>query len=249
MSSLFISDLHLSANSAVQLTQYQQLLATHAGKLDSLYILGDFFDFWIGDDAATDLHRMAVEPIRQLASLGTKIFFAHGNRDFSIGEAFLDYMQATLMSTPTVHTLYGQKILLLHGDELCTDDVEYQKLRTQIRNPQFIEMMMSKSIEERLIYARDLRAKSKMESASKAEDIMDVNQHTVTQHFEQYDTQIMIHGHTHRPAIHKLHNNAGEELQRIVLGDWQDQPSYLLMDENGFELVDTRIRQKAFFPA
>ena len=219
MTTLFISDLHLEESRPDITEAFLGFLDGKASGVDQLYILGDFFEAWIGDDERTPLQEQIATALRKLRDSGTRIFLMHGNRDFLIGQDFCDRAGATLLDDPTVINLYGTPTLLMHGDSLCTADVEYQKFRANMRNPQMQKMMLARPLEDRQQMARQLRQMSMAKNQGKAEDIMDVTPEEVVRELEHHGVQLMIHGHTHRPAIHDLEAN-GEPARRIVLGDW-----------------------------
>ncbi|OJT00738.1 UDP-2,3-diacylglucosamine diphosphatase [Marinobacter nauticus] len=219
MTTLFISDLHLEESRPDITDAFLTFLREKAAGVEQLYILGDFFEAWIGDDERTPLQEQIAAALKQLSDSGTAIFLMHGNRDFLIGEDFCHRAGATLLDDPTVIDLYGTPTLLLHGDSLCTADVEYQKFRANMRNPQMQKMMLARPLEDRQQMAKQLRALSMAKNQGKAEDIMDVTPEEVVKELEAHGVQLMIHGHTHRPAVHELEAN-GKPARRIVLGDW-----------------------------
>ncbi len=219
MTTLFISDLHLEESRPDITGAFLGFLKTHAMGVERLYILGDFFEAWIGDDERTPLQEQVAAALREVRDSGTEIFLMHGNRDFLIGNDYCERAGATLLDDPTVIELYGTPVLLMHGDSLCTADVEYQKFRANMRNPQMQKMMLARPLEDRQQMARQLRQMSMAKNQGKAEDIMDVTPEEVVRELEHHGVQLMIHGHTHRPAIHDLEAN-GEPARRIVLGDW-----------------------------
>ena len=219
MTTLFISDLHLEESRPDITGAFLGFLKTHAMGVEQLYILGDFFEAWIGDDERTPLQEQVAAALREVRDSGTEIFLMHGNRDFLIGNDYCERAGATLLDDPTVIDLYGTPALLMHGDSLCTADVEYQKFRANMRNPQMQKMMLARPLADRQQMARQLRQMSMAKNQGKAEDIMDVTPEEVVKELEHHGVQLMIHGHTHRPAIHDLEAN-GEPARRIVLGDW-----------------------------
>jgi UDP-2,3-diacylglucosamine hydrolase len=219
VTTLFISDLHLEESRPDITDAFLAFLREKAMGVEQLYILGDFFEAWIGDDERTPLQEQIAGALKELNDRGTRIFLMHGNRDFLIGEDFCDRAGATLLDDPTVIDLYGTPALLLHGDSLCTADVEYQKFRANMRNPQMQKMMLARPLEDRQQMAKQLRALSMAKNQGKAEDIMVVTPEEVVKELEAHGVQLMIHGHTHRPAVHQLEAN-GKPARRIVLGDW-----------------------------
>ncbi|MCD1648243.1 UDP-2,3-diacylglucosamine diphosphatase [Marinobacter adhaerens] len=219
MTTLFISDLHLEESRPDITEAFLTFLDEKARGVDQLYILGDFFEAWIGDDERTPLQEQVAAALRKLRDSGTDIFLMHGNRDFLIGQDFCDRAGATLLDDPTVIDLHGTPTLLMHGDSLCTADVEYQKFRANMRNPQWQQMILQRPLEDRQQMARQLREISMAKNQGKEEFIMDVTPEEVVKDMEKYGVQRLIHGHTHRPAMHELTAN-GSPAKRIVLGDW-----------------------------
>lgn len=235
MQTLFISDLHLSGQRPDITRSFIQFLQTTAREADALYILGDLFEVWLGDDMILPDYHEAIAEMKSLTEAGVPLFIMHGNRDFLMGETLAQLSGATLLEEPTIINLYGTPTVLLHGDTLCTDDIAYQKFRTMVRNPEWQSAILSKSPEERLALAKQYREISQAETGQKAESIMDVNQETVEALVKQQGVLNIIHGHTHRPAIHQFEVD-GQNAQRIVLGDWYEQGSVLSYTSNGFQL-------------
>lgn len=233
MTTLFISDLHLEESRPDITEAFLGFLNGTASGVDQLYILGDFFEAWIGDDERTPLQEQIAAALRKLRDSGTDIFLMHGNRDFLIGEDFCKRAGATLLDDPTVIDLHGTPTLLMHGDSLCTADVEYQKFRANMRNPQWQQMIRQRPLEDRQQMARQLREISMAKNQGKEEFIMDVTPEEVVKDMEAHGVQRMIHGHTHRPAVHELIAN-GLPAKRIVLGDW-DKNVWWLEAEPGKE--------------
>ncbi|MBY6070537.1 UDP-2,3-diacylglucosamine diphosphatase [Marinobacter salsuginis] len=233
MTTLFISDLHLEESRPDITEAFLGFLDGTASGVDQLYILGDFFEAWIGDDERTPLQEEIAAALRKLRDSGTDIFLMHGNRDFLIGEDFCKRAGATLLDDPTVIDLHGTPTLLMHGDSLCTADVEYQKFRANMRNPQWQQMILQRPLEDRQQMARQLREISMAKNQGKEEFIMDVTPEEVVKDMEAHGVQRMIHGHTHRPAVHELIAN-GLPAKRIVLGDW-DKNVWWLEAEPGKE--------------
>ncbi|PTB91669.1 UDP-2,3-diacylglucosamine diphosphatase [Marinobacter sp. B9-2] len=219
MTTLFISDLHLEESRPDITEAFLTFLDEKARSVDQLYILGDFFEAWIGDDERTPLQEQVAAALSKLRDSGTDIFLMHGNRDFLIGQDFCDRAGATLLDDPTVIDLHGTPTLLMHGDSLCTADVEYQKFRANMRNPQWQQMILQRPLEDRQQMARQLREISMAKNQGKEEFIMDVTPEEVVKDMEKHGVQRLIHGHTHRPAVHELMAN-GSPAKRIVLGDW-----------------------------
>jgi UDP-2,3-diacylglucosamine hydrolase len=232
MATLFISDLHLEAERPEIGEQFLAFLAGPAREADALYILGDLFEAWVGDDDPSPYYAGMKAAIRELAEAGVPVYFMHGNRDFMIGERFAGETGVTLLPDPCPVDIHGQKVLLSHGDYLCTDDLEYQKVRAMTRNPEWQAMMMGKSLEERLAFARQAREQSAARSESLTEEIADVNEDAVEAAIREHDVDILLHGHTHRPAVHPFHVDE-RPVHRIVLGDWYEQGSMVEWDEDG----------------
>lgn len=219
MTTLFISDLHLEEARPDITRALLHFLKDKATAAERLYVLGDFFEAWIGDDEHTPLQDEIAAALRGLSDRGTELFLMHGNRDFLIGEDFCKRIGGQLLEDPTVVDLYGTPTLLMHGDSLCTADVEYQKFRTTMRNRQWQEMFLKRPLEDRQTTARQLREISMAKNKGKEMAIMDVTPDEVVKAMEEYGVQRLIHGHTHRPATHDLEAN-GQPAQRMVLGDW-----------------------------
>lgn len=226
MTTLFISDLHLSPRRPRIAESFHSLLRGEARGADAVYILGDLFEYWIGDDAAERLGYAAVlGEIRALSDSGVPVYFMHGNRDFLVGDRFAGDTGCGILPDPTVVDLYGEKVLLTHGDYLCTDDVEHQSFRRTVDDPAWRRAFLNQPIEERMQMAQDAREQSREHKDSVAMEIMDVNGEAVRRAFTEHRVRLMIHGHTHRPAIHDTGEPAGT--RRIVLGDWYEQSSIL----------------------
>jgi UDP-2,3-diacylglucosamine hydrolase len=237
MTTLFISDLHLEADRADIGEQFFAFLEDEASQADALYILGDFFEAWVGDDDPDPYYASVKKALRALVDQGVPVYFMHGNRDFMIGERFAAETGVTILPDPSPAEFYGKSVLLSHGDALCTDDTEYQQVRTMTRNPEWQAMMLEKPLEERLAIAAHAREQSNARNAGLPEEIMDVNEDAVASLIEQHGVDILLHGHTHRPAIHEV--AAGDRYAlRIVLGDWYEQGSVLRWDEDGIDLSE-----------
>ena len=232
MTTLFISDLHLEANRPEIADQFLRFLETEALHAERLYILGDLFESWVGDDDPIEQYAWIKLALRKLTRRDVPVFFMHGNRDFMIGEVFAEETGVTVIEDPSIIEIYGNSVLLSHGDAYCTDDVEYQGMREMSRNPEWQAMMLGKSLEERLLFAAQARATSKASSSSIKEDITDVNTDAIDEALRAAGVYIMVHGHTHRPAVHDFVVD-GQPARRIVLGDWYDQGSVIRWDENG----------------
>ena len=232
MATLFISDLHLEPGRPEIGQQFLAFLSGAARDAEALYILGDLFEAWVGDDDPNPYYAGMKTALRELVDSGVPVFFMHGNRDFMIGARFAAETGVTLLDDPHPVELHGEKVLLSHGDAMCTDDVEYQQFRAMTRDPGWQAMMMRKSVEERIAYALQARAQSAMQGAMKSDDIMDVNQDAVEATIREHGCDILLHGHTHRPAVHPFHVD-DRPVHRIVLGDWYDQGSMVEWDTDG----------------
>ena len=216
MERLFISDLHLS-EAAPELTRsFERFLDLHTQTIDELYILGDFFEVWIGDDDASPLVERVRQSLKKLTERGIRLYFMPGNRDFLLGTAYLNTIPATLLQDPYPIKIAGESALLMHGDSLCIDDDEYQAFRNQVRDPAWQATLLSKPLEVRRALAQQLRGMSQEANQAKAADIMDVNEQEVDRIMREHGVSVLIHGHTHRPARHPL----SDLRERIVLGDW-----------------------------
>ncbi|OOZ35828.1 UDP-2,3-diacylglucosamine diphosphatase [Solemya velesiana gill symbiont] len=224
---LLISDLHLSGERPDTVNLFLRFLEEQAIGSTGLYILGDLFDAWIGDDDRTPPIPKILDALKWVTGSGTETYLMHGNRDFLISQAFTEATGCALLNDPTVVTLAGAPTLLMHGDLLCTDDLEYQQARKFLRSPAFIDDMMSKSLEERAAVAAEYRKRSKEVVSRNAAEIMDVNQQTVAEYMREHGVTTLIHGHTHRPGIHDFQLD-GKPARRYVLDQWHhDQGSYL----------------------
>lgn len=235
---LFISDLHLDASRPEIAQQFIDFLHGRAHGAKALYILGDLFEVWIGDDDPDPIKALVMDALQALTQRGTACYVMHGNRDFLLGKRFCARTGARLIRDGTTIDLYGKRVLLLHGDTLCTDDHAYQRLRRILRNPVSRALFRLMTLSQRQRLAQRLRAGSQAHLSNlsaQTPDIMDVNPAAVRRAFESHQVRYMIHGHTHRPAIHELDID-GQTATRIVLGDWYTQSSVLCWDERGFDL-------------
>jgi len=232
MTTLFVSDLHCEAGREDIGAQFRQFLRGEARGADALYILGDLFESWIGDDDPNPHYAAIKSELRALSDSKVPVYFMHGNRDFMIGSAFAAETGVRLLPDPLIVDLYGERVLLSHGDAWCTDDHEYQALRTMTRNPQWQAAIFAKPLAERQAIAAQARAASKAQSAMKNEAIMDVNSAAIAEAFRSSGVATILHGHTHRPAIHELQLD-GRTVRRIVLGDWYEQGSVLRWSPDG----------------
>lgn len=226
MATLFISDLHLDAARPQIVDLYTELLAGAARGADALYILGDLFESWIGDDDDAPLPARIAQATRALRDAGVPVYFMHGNRDFLLGQDYAARAGMTLLVDPTVIELGSERVLLMHGDTLCTDDIDYLKFRMLVRDPRWQQQFLSKPLAERRAFAAQARGESRKHTAMSAAEIMDVNQDAVAAAMRAHGVKRMIHGHTHRPATHHFDLD-GQTAERIVLGDWYEQDSVL----------------------
>ena len=235
MTTIFISDLHLDKDRPKVIRYFIDFLNNLESDIESLYILGDFVEYWVGDDDPGDGLEEVFSSIKKKSN-SIPIYFMHGNRDFMISEKFCNHHGMKFLKDPTKIKLHGKKILLMHGDTLCIDDIEYQKFRTMVRSPLWQNEMLKKSLEERINLAKMLRAKSLSETGTKDEVIMDVNNDEVISQLKKHNVDMIIHGHTHRPNIHKIISE-NKECKRIVLGDWYDK-SFILRISDDEIIID-----------
>lgn len=239
MATLFISDLHIDAARPAISEQFTEFLRTEAAGAAALYILGDLFESWIGDDAPDAAQLKAIGALKTLTSGGVPCFVMHGNRDFLLSQQFCEMSGAQLLPDPLIITLYGEPVLVMHGDALCTDDRAYQRLRATVRDADWQRQFLALSIDSRRALAGAARAGSQVHTAAMKQAITDVNADTVARVLRAAGTSTLLHGHTHRPAIHPLEVD-GRPRTRIVLGDWYDQGSVLRWDVDGPELKSLR---------
>ena len=235
MTTLFISDLHLEADRPDIGKQFLQFLQTEANEADDLYILGDLFEAWVGDDDPNTHYFTIKRALRKLTDRGIPVYFMHGNRDFMIGKGFANETGVKILEDPYKVTMYGQKTLLSHGDILCTDDVQYQRVRKMVRDPAWQASMKAKPLKERLRIAQEARRQSLEQTINMSLDIMDVNQDEVKRVVRQHNVDVLLHGHTHRPDIHTV-DLGNRRAKRIVLGDWYTQGSVVRWDSRGPKL-------------
>ncbi|WP_387464571.1 UDP-2,3-diacylglucosamine diphosphatase [Photorhabdus sp. RM323S] len=236
MCTLFIADLHLSEHEPAITAGFLRFLREDASQADSLYILGDLFDYWIGDDDDNPLHSEIAVALKTLKQQGVTCYFIHGNRDFLIGSRFAKESGIILLPQEKVLELYGKRVLILHGDTLCTDDKGYQQYRKRVHTPWIQRLFLLLPLFIRQKIAEKMRANSQSINSRKSEAIMDVNQQAVIDVVEQYQADWMIHGHTHRPAVHKtlLHNKI---VYRGVLGAWHHQGSMFKVTDKSIDLI------------
>jgi len=237
VTTLFVSDLHLEAGRPEIGDQFLAFLAGEASRADALYILGDLFEVWVGDDDPNTHYAVIKQALRELVDNGVTTYFMHGNRDFMIGDVFARETGVRILSDPYPVDFYGDKVLLSHGDALCIDDVQYQNARRITRDPEWQAMMLAKPLAERLTIAKHLRAESIAHGAMIDQSITDVNQDEVLRVVRDHGVDVLLHGHTHRPAVHAI--DLGDRVaKRIVLGDWYEQGSVVRWDESGPELCE-----------
>jgi UDP-2,3-diacylglucosamine hydrolase len=237
MATLFVSDLHLDPERPEITGLFGRFLDGEARGAEALYILGDLFEAWVGDDDPSPAGAFVADRLHALAASGVPVHFIRGNRDFLLGEEYAERAGMTILPDPAVVMLHGEPTLVLHGDLLCTDDSAYQQFRAQTRDPRWQEPFLSQPLAARLAFAEQARAASKarygeLVASGHSETITDVAPETVREWFKRYGVRRMIHGHTHRPAIH----DEGDGNTRIVLGDWYEQGSVLRVDANGARL-------------
>ena len=235
MTVLFISDLHLDAGRPETLARFDQFIERRALAAREIYILGDLFEAWIGDDDDDRRLRPVVDGLRRLTKAGVPAAVMHGNRDFLIGQDFCEATGCRLLAEYERVDMHGATVLLTHGDLLCTDDTRYMTLRATLREPTWQREFLAKSLSERRAIAADLRKLSATEIAAKPEDIMDVNQRAVEETMRRFGVRFLLHGHTHRPAVHHFPLD-GQAATRIVLGAWYEQGSVVTWDASGFRL-------------
>ena len=233
--SLFISDLHLCSERPHTVDMFEHFMHTQARDAEALYILGDLFEAWVGDDDPSPVHQRVDAAIRQLVDAGIPVYFMHGNRDFLITRLFAQRTGCTLLADPTRIDLCGTPTLLLHGDSLCTNDHAHQQFRAATYTDTARAGMLARPLDERLSLARQARRKSEAGKQNKAAAIMDVTRHAVDDAMREYGVTRMIHGHTHRPAMHPFELD-GEPVERIVLPEWDETGGVLICTAEGCRL-------------
>lgn len=236
MATLFIADLHLQTEEPAITAGFLRFLRGEAKSADALYILGDLFEAWIGDDDPNPLHREMAAAIHALVDSGVPCYFIHGNRDFLIGKRYARESGMTLLPEEQVLDLYGRKVLIMHGDTLCTDDIGYLAFRAKVHTPWIQKVFLALPLFIRNRIAARMRAGSKAANSSKSMTIMDVNPQAVVRVMEKHDVQWLIHGHTHRPDVHSLIAN-GQPAHRVVLGAWHTEGSMVKVTPEGVELI------------
>ncbi|HEC12791.1 MAG TPA: UDP-2,3-diacylglucosamine diphosphatase [Acidiferrobacteraceae bacterium] len=238
MPTLFISDLHLSASRPQIIDLFLRFLQGPARDADQLYILGDLFDYWVGDEMLqSDDHANLGAALRRLTDSGVSLYIAHGNRDFLLGQNFTQTTGSTLLEETTVIDLYGTPALIMHGDSLCIGDVEHQAWRRQVLSSQWQQEFLAQSLDKRIDIAKSLRQQSEENKQHKAIEIMDASQQAIEDTMRQHKVKLLIHGHTHRPGRHRFELD-GEPVRRIVLGDWYQQGSVLVCTNDDWELIE-----------
>ncbi|MCW5580336.1 MAG: UDP-2,3-diacylglucosamine diphosphatase [Luteimonas sp.] len=241
MTTLFVSDLHLDPARPDITRLFGDFLEGEARGASALYILGDLFEAWVGDDDPSHTGAFVATRLRSLASAGVPVFFQRGNRDFLLGTGYARHAGFSILPDPAVVVLDGKPVLLMHGDLLCTDDDAYQQFRAQVRDPAWQARFLAQPLQARLAFAQQARETSRarqgeLRQAGTMEAITDVSPATVEDLFVRYGVDTLIHGHTHRPAIHDL-QAGGLPRKRIVLGDWYTQGSVLRATDGGFDLT------------
>lgn len=239
--SLFISDLHLCDSRPEMSRLFFEFLQTTALHAQALYILGDLFEYWLGDDTLdAPLNQQVCLALRHLADSGVAVYFMHGNRDFLIAAQFADACHATLLADPSLIDMYGTPTLLMHGDTLCTDDVSYLAFRAQVRDPHWQSQFLAQPLAARIALAQQARSQSESAKQGKSTEIMDVNADAVQEILRQYAYPRLIHGHTHRQALHNLSVD-GHPSQRWVLPDWYEHGGYLRCDTQQCQFVSLSV--------
>lgn len=236
MATLFIADLHLQTEEPAITAGFLRFLRGQAREADALYILGDLFEAWIGDDDPNPLHQQIAAALSALTDSGVPCFFVHGNRDFLIGQRFARACGMTLLTEENVLDLYGRRVIIMHGDTLCTDDAGYLAFRAKVHTPWIQRLFLALPLFIRRRIAAKMRANSTAANSSKSMEIMDVNPQAVTAILEKHHVQWLIHGHTHRPAIHQIEAN-GMPAFRVVLGAWHSEGSMVKVTKDDVELI------------
>ncbi len=236
MAALVVSDLHIDAARPAIAAQFKSFLDAEARAARALYVLGDLFEVWIGDDDPDPHKRAVIADLRAVADAGVALYFLHGNRDFLLGARFCEETGGALLTDPTVVELYGRRALITHGDALCTDDAPYQRLRALVRDPRWQAQFLALSIGQRQALAREARAGSVAHTGAQSAMLMDVNADAVATVFRAAQVDTIVHGHTHRPGVY-AHTVDGRACTRIVTGDWYAQGRVLRWDESGLRLA------------
>ncbi|ENM1018147.1 UDP-2,3-diacylglucosamine diphosphatase [Klebsiella variicola] len=236
MATLFIADLHLQTEEPAITAGFLRFLQGEARQADALYILGDLFEAWIGDDDPNPLHQQIASAIKAVVDAGVPCYFIHGNRDFLVGQRFARQSGMLLLAEEERLDLYGREVLIMHGDTLCTDDPGYLAFRAKVHTPWIQRLFLALPLLIRRRIAARMRADSKTANSSKSMDIMDVNPQAVVDVMERHHVQWLIHGHTHRPAVHELQAN-GQPAWRVVLGAWHSEGSMVKVTPDDVELI------------
>lgn len=239
MTTLFVSDLHLSDERPEKLRLFEQFMAGPAHAAGTLYILGDLIEVWAGDDDRTPPHPWLIEQLRSFTNDGGQLYVMRGNRDFLMGQRFCNETGAVMLEDPSVIELRGRSVLTMHGDLLCTQDVGYQRYRRLVHAPWFQKLFLAIPGFLRVRIAHGFRSLARRLSTGKSSIMTDVDQQTVEAIMRQYNVSLLIHGHTHRPAIHDFTSH-GRDYRRIVIGDWYEQDSVLVSDNDGERLLRVR---------
>ncbi len=242
MARLFVSDLHLDAASPQAIEQFLGFLAGHAARAEALYILGDLFEAWIGDDDPEPVRARVCDALGALTRGGVPCFVLHGNRDFLLGEGFSRRTGCVLLPDPVVAEIDGERVLLTHGDALCTGDPSYQELRSTVRDVRWQQRFLSLPLTVRQRLAERARAGSRAHTARVVPHIMDVDSGAVAAAYRATGARRIIHGHTHRPGIHETTLD-GAPAYRIVLGAWYEQGSFLAAESGRYELRELQLRE------
>ena len=235
MSIGFISDLHLSHDNVTLTRGFLSFLDNNKDSLDQLYILGDLFEIWIGDDDQSDFIQIVKNALKQFTELGIETFFLHGNRDFLIGDDFIEDTGLKFIPDPFIFEIFGKRCAVSHGDDFCTLDIEYHNFKKNVRSSQWKSEFLSQSLQKRNEVASSMRETSKKKSSNKNVNIMDVEISSVENFLSETNVDILIHGHTHKPQIHN-HKINDRHCERIVLGDWDDNGWCLRFDSKGHTL-------------
>ena len=236
MATLFIADLHLQTEEPAITAGFLRFLQGEARQADALYILGDLFEAWIGDDDPNPLHQQIASAIKAVVDAGVPCYFIHGNRDFLVGQRFARQSGMILLAEEERLDLYGREVLIMHGDTLCTDDPGYLAFRAKVHTPWIQRLFLALPLLIRRRIAARMRADSKAANSSKSMEIMDVNPQAVVDAMERHHVQWLIHGHTHRPAVHELQAN-GQPAWRVVLGAWHSEGSMVKVTPDDVELI------------
>jgi len=235
MPTLFISDLHLCKDRPQINELFLNFLATGTKEIHALYILGDLFEVWIGDDVVTAEDKIILAALKNVTQSGIPVYVMHGNRDFFLAEQFCEQTGSQIIADPSIIDLYGTPTLIMHGDTLCTDDTSYLQFRSMVRSETWQTQFLAMTPEQRQEIATKYRNESKIQTKLKEAEIVDANQRTIETVMQENNVLHLIHGHTHRPGTHhfQLNNNSA---QRVVLGDWYEHGSVLIVDKSGYDL-------------